>query len=383
MALTNIVPQPTAVNDDRALVRERYVSVDAARGYAMFILIAMGPLHRALQPFAEYAFPRFILDQISHSEWNGWTYLDGGFGSFLVAMGLAMAVSLQGRIDRGVNKFALFGHVVRRAAVLFVLGIILNGGFAHSWPDVRLMGVLQRIAICFVIGTGILLVLRAKGQAALLVALLLGYWAILAWVPVPGYGAGDYSFEGNVCAYVDRLWLPGAKSFREYGWDQEGILSTLGAVSTTLIGILLGQYVLRRQPSVQEKVLWVMLAGFVCLFIGAIWWAWLPSNKAMWTPTYVMISAGCTLTHYAVFMQICDVWKKNWFFPLIVLGMNSLLTYILNELVPFHDYSLRLVGGDVARIAGQFGPIVISAVEMAMIWGVLYFCYRRGLILKA
>lgn len=364
------------------LGRQRIISVDAFRGYCMFLVIALKPLHRALDPFTDTAFVSSLRYQLTHSTWHGATYLDHGLPAFILVVGMSIAVSVRRHLETDPDRRAMLAKILRRSALLFALGIVYNGGLKQPWPDVRLAGVLQRIAICYLCCALMVLALRARGQAALLTILLLGYGALLSLVPVPGHGAGDYSFSGNLVAYVDRLWLPGKAYYGDAGWDPEGILSTLGAMATCLVGTLTGELLLVERFNKWDKLLFVLLAGFVVLSLGLVWAQWLPLNKPMWTPSFVLFTGGVILLHYAGFQLVCDIWRLNVFFPFVVLGMNSLIAYFAAGLVPFDDYALRLVGGDIMHSLGAAGPLVVSLVEVTLIWLLLYWLYRHNLMMK-
>lgn len=198
-----------------------------------------------------------VYGQLDHAEWNGWTFTDTIFPFFLWIVGVAIPLSTARRIERGESRLALFLHVTRRAAIIFGLGLFLaffsftlNGSYAKAgglglWfheiaATIRILGVLQRIAVCYLIASTIFLCARLRGQIAWLVGLLAGYWLLMKLAPVPGYGAGVLTKEGNFSAYVDGMVL-GKHTWRGMPWDPEGVVSTIPAIATCLFGILTGQ----------------------------------------------------------------------------------------------------------------------------------------------
>lgn len=360
--------------------RERIVAIDIARGYPMFLLIACVPLLRGLGPFSDYHAVRFVQEQLSHSAWHGVTYIDCGLPGFILTMGVTMSFALRARLESGKSPGQLLPKILSRSVVLFGMGIIFNGGFTDPWPDIRLAGVLQRIAICYLFGSIVICFFRAWGQLAVAAALLLIYWAILEYLPLPGSPADRFTFEGNAVAYVDRLWLPGRKYYGD--WDSEGILSTIPAVATVLIGTTMGELLRSTRLGGVEKLLAILLVASACLSIGLIWSEWLPLNKPMWTPSFVLVASGVGFYHLAVYYLICDLGKKKWLFPLLAFGMNSLVAYWLNELIPFESIARRFVGGNIEQFLGTFGPMLVSIVQIGLVWLLLYGLYRRNIVMK-
>lgn len=234
---------------------------------------------------------------LRHAEWNGATPTDMIFPSFLVMVGMAMTLSFASRIARGGSRSRMFRHVLRRSAVLFVLGILVNGFPDYDLHTLRIPGILQRIAVCYLLGGSLYLlvsevgvgqgrrVVRAAAVGGVLVALLAGYWALLRWYPVPGFGAGRLDSLGNVAAYLDR-WVFGVRHMWAYGltpgygvtFDPEGILSTLTALATLLMGVLAGEW-MGTDGTRERKALVLVGAGAALAAIGYGLQPWLPLNR--------------------------------------------------------------------------------------------------------
>ena len=292
-----------------------------------------------------------------HAEWHGWTFTDTVFPFFLWIVGVAIPLSVSRRIEQGQSRARLFLHALRRAAILFGLGLFLavfgwfidgslaEKGFAGWLHDllthVRIPGVLQRIAVCYLATMAIFLSTRLRGQIAWLAGLLLGYWALMQFAPFPvnvhgeaRWVSGLYEKGHNFSAHMDNLLLNGpvvgthvwatAKT-----WDPEGTVSTIPAIATCLFGVLAG-HLLRSQRAPAEKTAWMMVAGALLLWLGLIWDLALPINKSLWTSSYAVFMAGLAMVCLGVYYWVIDVqgWR-NWAKPFAIYGMNAITVFVL------------------------------------------------------
>ncbi|MFN2596032.1 MAG: acyltransferase family protein, partial [Pyrinomonadaceae bacterium] len=260
-----------------------------------------------------------IYSPLEHSKWDGLTPTDLVFPFFLFIVGVSITLSLARRAEGGGGKRDLYVKIVRRAVIIFALGLALTA-FPYNDAAFRIPGVLQRIAVCYLFASVIFLNTRWRTQAAIAVALLLAYWAAMKLVPVPGFGAGMLdSKEGNLAAYVDRavfglnhIW----KQAKVY--DPEGILSTVPAIATTLAGVLTGHFLRTRREPV-EKVAAMFVAGVACVVAGWAWNFWFPVNKALWTSSYVLLTAGFALQMLALCYWLIDIkGYRGWAKPFLV-----------------------------------------------------------------
>jgi predicted acyltransferase len=295
-----------------------------------------------------------IYPQLRHATWHGWTFTDWIFPFFLWIVGVAMTFSFARRVEEGGDKKALFGHVVRRAAIIFGLGLFLTAfpfgllGHNFSLSTIRIPGVLQRIAICYLIGSAIFLTTSLRGQVLWILGLLASYWLMIHLIPVPGYGAGLLEPTGNLCWYVDSNLLSGHTwtGAPAPGFDPEGIVSTLPAIATTLFGVLTGHW-LRSGRSGEEKTAWMFVAGNVLLLLGAILDIWLPINKNLWTSSYSVFMAGWALVCLAVFYWLIDVkGYTRWATPFVIYGMNAIAVFVLSGLVGKLLYLVKFTMAD-------------------------------------
>ncbi len=287
----------------------------------------------------EHVYPPLL-----HAEWHGWTYTDTIFPFFLFIVGVSMAFSFTARVGRGARRGDLLRHTVERAAAIFTIGLALNtlSYFLFHKAHLRIPGVLQRIAVCYLAAGILYLILGPRGLLPSAAVLLLTYWALMSWVPVPGFGAGRLDMEGNLAAYVDRLVL-GDHTWRP-GWDPEGPLSTLPAIATTLFGAMAGE-LLRAVRSMTSKLVALMGAGALGLTLGALWGTVFPINKNLWTSSYATFMAGLAAVFLALCLWIIDVrgWK-TWTAPFRWLGMNALAIFALSVLATLILLWIKLPG---------------------------------------
>jgi predicted acyltransferase len=313
----------------------RLVSLDVLRGVtiAFMILVNNGG--------------QFAYWPLKHSDWNGWTPTDLVFPTFLFVMGTSLVFSYESRLGRGASKKSLVLHTFRRFVILFLLGLVVNGFPFFHLATLRIYGVLQRIAICFLICSLLYLWDRgAKSKIVLAVVALLGYWALMRLVPVPGYGVPgrDIPFldkDANIVAWLDRHIFPGR--LYERVRDPEGLLSNIPAIATTLLGMLTAMW-LRTKESMERKCAGMLGAGIVLIVLGELWNPWFPINKKLWTSSYVLFAAGVSLLGLALCYWAAEIrgWKKGWTSYWLVFGTNAITAYVISELLASGLWSIKL-----------------------------------------
>jgi predicted acyltransferase len=361
--------------------RERVLSIDALRGFDMFWIIGGGGVVASFFEWARLPFSDFVIRQLEHSSWNGFTFEDLIFPLFLFIAGLSIPFSLGKRIQRGDSRASLYRHIFRRFAILFLLGLVYNGILGFNFGDMRYAGVLQRIALCSLFASIIFIHNGIRGQAIWAGAILLFYWAIMMLVPVPGFGAGALTPEGNLASFIDRSFLPGRFCCFEFG-DNEGILSTIPAISTALMGVLAGHW-LRSGRNPQTKTLGLLGAGCASLVLALLWNFVFPINKLVWTSSYVLFAGGWSLLFLAVFFWIIDAkGYRAWAFPFVVVGMNAITIYIAGDLFDFGSVAQVFIHGFVDYLGG-FKPLFAAAAVLTVKWLFLWFLYRQKIFLKA
>lgn len=348
----------------------------------MFWIMGSGTIFVSLDAIFKSPATRFIARQLEHVKWEGFRFEDLIFPLFLFIVGTVLPFSISRRIERGQSRRALYLHIFKRATVLILLGLILNGLLRFNWPQMRWPGVLQRIGLCYFFAS--LLVMNTKWRTQLIVAvgILLLYWAAMTLIPVPGYGPGVITPEACLSSYIDQHLLPG-KIYEEcYGYgDNEGIISTLPAICTTLLGALAGHW-LRSKHSGNRKTMGLALAGIVSLIVGYVWGMVFPIIKIIWTSSYVLYSGGWCLLLLALFYWVIDVkGYKKWAFFFVVIGANPITIYCIQWVVNFEAVAGFLVDG-IARWAGLAEPLILACGALAVKWLLLLFLYRRRIFLK-
>lgn len=336
---------------------------------------------------------------LEHAEWNGWTPTDLIFPFFLFIVGISITLSFSRRAQDGGDEYDLLMKVIRRACIIFALGLFLNGFPYFNLAEIRIAGVLQRISVCYLVASLIFLKTRWRAQAIIAVALLLLYWILVTVVPVPGFGAGNLSKEGSLAAYIDR-WLLGPHIWKGgVVYDPEGLLSTMPAIATTLCGVLTGHW-LRTRRTQLEKVGGMFFAGACAVAVGWAWHFWFPINKSLWTSSYVVFTAGMALELLAVCYWLVDIkGYKRWAKPFIIFGVNALALFVfsglLARILTDKHWQLPRVNGSTGNLqtfiyerfyASWTTPINASlcyAIVYIFFWLLLmWLLYRKRIFIK-
>jgi predicted acyltransferase len=336
---------------------QRLVALDAFRGLTMAFMVLVNDAGGS----PSYA-------PLKHAEWNGWTPTDVVFPSFVWIVGVAMTLSLGKRLAAGVSRTALFAQAFRRALILYVLGLIVYAAPAFNPSTQRLLGVLQRIAICYLAAAAIYLTTKLRGQVAWVIGLLASYWLLMAFYPVPGFGPGDLSVEGNFAHYIDRIVLGAHNYHSTKTWDPEGIVSTLPAIATALFGILCGQ-LLSLKEELARKIVWMLGIGAGLMAAGYVCNIWLPINKKLWTDSFSLFMAGLDFAMLAVFLWVVDVLGHRRFVkPFVIMGLNPIVVYMISELL---DEALGLSGLH-HKIYNAVFVRIASPVNASLLWALAY-----------
>ena len=359
-------------------VTDRLTSLDAFRGAVMFFMVLVNTPGDGRNTYAP----------LQHAEWHGWTPTDAVFPSFVWIAGLALTLALSRRRGSGASRPGLLGLAARRAAVIFALGILV-----YAFPDFnpatfRILGVLQRIAICYLAATAIFLWTGPRGQILATAVLLGAYWLIMIYAPVPGIGSGYLDVERNFAHYVDRIVLGAHNYGNTKTWDPEGIISTLPAIATALLGVLAGHVVALELP-VSSRALRLGGIGLGLMIAGLICDNWLPINKKLWTSSFALFMAGLDYVLFAGFLWIADGFKqKTPFRPFVIMGMNAIAVYMVSELL---DTALsvshlrdRIYETIFVPVASPVNASLLYAVSYALLmFAIAFVMYRRGWFVRA
>jgi predicted acyltransferase len=379
-------------------ISNRLISLDVFRGATIALMILVnnpGDWGNVYPP-------------LLHAKWNGCTPTDLVFPFFLFIVGVSVTLSLTKRKERGDDLFKLVLQIFRRSFLIFFIGVFLNAFPDFNLSEVRILGVLQRIALVYFFISLIFLFTEWKTQVIISAILLLGYWALITLVPVPGIGMPNISqptiydpnlqkeIAPNIVAWLDNKLLAGHLWRSTKIWDPEGLLSTLPAIVTGLFGVLLGKF-LRTKLDEFNKIIWIFFTANILIFTGLLWDLVFPMNKSLWTSSYVLFTAGLALHFFAMCYWLIDVKKIDWWIkPFVVYGTNAITVYTLSWIggtflrrVKFDFYgtetSLRNFLYD-NLFKPFFSPINASlawAIFYVLFWlGIMWIFYKKKIFLK-
>jgi predicted acyltransferase len=367
-------------NDQQNLVGHRLASIDALRGFDMFWIIGGGTLLANLTKVYSNPVTDTIQRQLHHVEWRGFHFEDLIFPLFLFIVGVVLPFSITHRAEHGHSRRALYLHIFKRSALIILLGLIFNGLQRFDWAQMRWPGVLQRIGICYFFAAIIVMNTKWRTQAIIIAAVLILYWIATMLIPVPNYGAGNLSMEGCLSSYIDQQLIPG-QLYYGHG-DNEGIISTLPAICTVLLGALAGHW-LRSGQLGDRKAAGLAIAGIVSLLLGLLWGQVFPIIKILWTSSYVLVAGGLSLMLLALFYWVIDVkGYRKWAFFFIVIGMNPITIYFLQRFVDFNGIAEFFLTGAIEH-AGLFKLLILSLGVVLTKWLFLWFLYRHKIFFKA
>ncbi len=434
------------------------MSVDALRGFDMFLIIGADALVYALDRMsragasasstAEQSFTLsgFIARQLTHVDWAGFRFYDLIFPLFVFIMGVSLVFSLTKQLQTGGRQDAL-KRLVRRFVLLFAIALFYAGGFTNPWPDMRLLGVLNRIALCYLFGGLIFIFFKPRAMAAIAVALLVGYWALMNFVPIRDIqlenfklaerasatgneklaaqfreGKGVYENDGgknfstmtnspamaaatemfdsttstttgkfepgyNVANHFDFKHLPGKKW--DVYWDPEGILTTIPAIATCLLGVFCGLLLSSVNHCDKWKLIYLFSFGTLAVILGFLWGLQFPVVKKLWSSSFVLVAGGYSAILLGFFYWMVDVMKwRTWCQPFVWMGMNSITIYVASNVIGgFRKLGARFVGGDIktffeTHVAKGSGDLLIALAGLALAFWFVRFLYRRNIFLR-
>ncbi len=361
---------------------QRLVSLDVFRG----ITIAAMTLVNNPGTWEHIYWP------LEHAQWHGWTPTDLVFPFFVFIVGVAIPLAFGNRLERGGSKRDLYWKVIRRSLIIFGLGLFLNAFPHFHWEVLRIPGVLQRIAVCYLLASLIFLNTRVRTQIGITVALLIAYCVIVNYVPAPGFLAGDLTKEGSLPSFIDRVVFGRHVWSQAKVYDPEGILSTIPALATALIGVLTGQW-LRTEKTRYEKVAGMFVAGAVILAFGWGWNAFFPINKALWTSSYVLFTGGLALQFLSLCYWLIDIkGYRKWAKPFEIFGVNAIALYvgsgIMADLLGVIHVQGRSLGGWIydhafASWLTDINASLAFAIAFVLFWLLLmWLLWRRRIFLR-
>jgi len=398
----------------------RLRSLDALRGFDMFWIIGGGALIEAIAEYWSGPGMKAVTGQLEHVKWHGFKFEDLIFPLFLFISGVTMPFALVSRIEKGEGKRGLYWRIVRRVVLLVFLGMVFNGLLRCDFEHQRYCSVLGRIGLAYGLAAVIVINTGVRAQLLSFIGLLVAYWAALKFIPVPGIGAGQWDDKSTcLVGYVDRLIVPGKLYLGDH--DPEGLLSTVPAISTALLGAMAGHWLRAARPGGFLKAMGLLFGGVVCLALGLLagggdlpgltefwggifsslpeswragiqglpefckqWKPIFPINKNLWSSSFVLYAGGWSLLLLGVFYLVIDViglWR--WSFPFIVIGLNPITIYVGQRFIDFGGAADFFFKGAVNRWAAEAArPMLMEAGEFLIIWLFLYFLYRKKVFLK-
>ncbi|RPD50421.1 DUF1624 domain-containing protein [Hymenobacter sediminis] len=382
-------PAATANAIAEATQPGRLVSLDVFRGLTVMAMILVN------NP-GDWG---HIYAPLEHAHWHGCTPTDLIFPFFLFIVGVSITYALDGARRQPETHGRTFVRILKRSAILFGLGLFGALFPSFDFSTVRIPGVLARIAVVFLVCGILFLKTSRRQQLGLLAFVLVFYNVLLQLVPVPGYGPANLEAGTNLGAWFDRTVLGEAHLWKQSRtWDPEGLLSTLPAIGTGLLGLLAGQWLRRREVDPATRVAWLFVAGSGCVLLGLIWNGWFPINKSLWTSSFVLYTGGLALASLGGLYWLCDVQGyRGWIKAPLVYGVNAITVFFLSGLIPRLLNMIKVTGADgqptglrdwlyATFFVPYFSPLNASlagAIVCVLIWlGVLWLMYRRNIIIK-
>ena len=381
-AITNGVQVQADGQAAAPALKQRLLSLDVFRGLTLALMVLVN----------NPGDPRHVYPPIAHAHWHGWTPTDLVFPFFIFIVGAALPFAFANRLARGGSRRALYVQIVRRTVLLFALGLVLNGFPRYDLSTIRIMGILQRIALCYLACSLLYLHWKPRALAWLAGSLLVFYFVVMKFVPVPGYGAGIFERDGNWVQFFDIRLMAG--HLQSKAWEGKGLLSTLPAIANCLFGVLAGEHLRAALPPL-EKIARMYTAGVLGMFAGAVWSLWFPINQNLWSSSLVLFMCGMALTILALCYYLVDIRKSTWWTrPFVILGLNSIVLWMGTSLMAKTLELIHVPGGQAvtaraamgqwfASWAGAYNGSLLYAVAYVLFWlGITTLMYRRRIFLK-
>ncbi len=364
-------------------ISKRLVSIDALRGFDMLMICGADAFFRQWHGKTDFAWVDLLSQQFEHPAWFGFTFYDFIFPLFLFIAGVSIPFSMNKGLEQGISKNELYKKAFIRMLILIGLGMLdKNAPFPFfDWPHIRLGSVLGRIGLTGFITIVLYLNFNSIKRLYMIGGILLFYYACLMWIPVPGYGAGDLSFEGNLVGWIDRTFLPGRLLQGTY--DELGIFTQLPALCLTLLGAFTGDILRNHSLTDGKKFMRLLIVSAICIVMGLIWSLHFPISKHLWSSSFILLTGGMSVGLMAVFYGVIDILNvKKWSFFFVVIGMNSLAIYMLYRFVNFRYTSRMLFEGLYINLDEKWHGVFETFGAVALVWILLYFLYKRKIFFK-
>ena len=362
---------------------KRLLSLDTLRGFDMFWIMGGDEIFYALAKTTGSAWAILLADQFNHPDWNGFRAYDLIFPLFVFMAGVSTPFSIGGKLEKGADKSQIARKIITRGLILVLLGVIYNNGlFVKAFQDTRFPSVLGRIGLAGMFAQLIYVYAKPRTQYIWFVGILLGYWAAMMLIPVPGCGAGVLTMECNLASYIDRQLVPG--HLYKTIHDPEGLFSTIPAICNALLGIFAGVFLRTHGKTGNQKALQLLGVGVGFVLLGWLWNFVFPINKNLWTSSFMLVTGGLSLTLLSIFYWIIDVKDiKGWTFFFTIIGMNSILIYLAVKFIDF-GYAARFFFGGLLKLSASEVVLEVGSVlaVLAVEWVFLYFLYKKKTFLR-
>ena len=362
----------------------RLMSLDALRGFDMMFIMGLAGLIAAICALFPGGEDCALALQMKHVAWHGFRHHDTIFALFLFISGMTFPFSYAKKKSNGLSNGKIVLDIFRRMCVLVLLGLVYQGLLQFNFSTQRIPSVLGRIGVAWGIAAIIYCFTGPKVQWGIAASILIGYFLLLRLTVAPDAPAGAdcFSVEGNIAWYVDRVLMPDHIYKKGLG-DPEGIIGTIPAIVTALLGMFTGRYVKESPESGEKKTVKLLVAAVVLFAVGLVWSIWFPINKSMWTSTFVLVAASYSVAMFAIFYYCIDVrgWKKFTTFFRVV-GMNSITIYLAQAIISFSAISKFFLGGLASISPEPLGAVILKAGYFAACWLFLYFLYKHKVFLK-
>lgn len=362
---------------------KRLLSIDALRGFDMLLIAGGGAFIERLHGLTGIEWIDGLAEQLKHPAWNGFTFYDFIFPLFLFIAGVSLSFSLHSGLEKGLSKTTLYKKVFNRFIILFILGIIDKNIPLDLFnpSNIRYGTVLGRIGITTFIAAILYLNFGGRARLAWVCGILLAYYAAVFLIPVPGYGAGDLSFEGNLIGWVDRMFMPGILLQGIY--DENALLTTLPATCLPLLGTIAGDVLRNTHILEKSKIAYLTAFGGTLVILGLIWGLSFPINKHMWSSSFILLTGGMAFFILALFYGVIDILGyRRWCFFFEVIGRNSIVVYLAYRFIAFDYTSKLLFEGLYMNFDEKWHPVFNAIGSLALVWLMLYFLYRNRIFVK-
>lgn len=361
----------------------RLVSIDALRGFDMLMICGADAFFGSLEGKTSWILLDGLALQFEHPEWIGFTFYDFIFPLFLFISGVSIPFSLGKAQESKIPRKVIYRKAFTRMLMLIGFGLLVkNAPFPFfDWEQIRLGSVLGRIGIAGFVTIVLFLNFNKRKRLMIVGGILLLYYAAIFLVPIPGFGAGNLSFEGNLVGWFDRTFLPGRLLKGQY--DELGILTTFPAMCLTILGAFAGEILKNSSLPENQKLKQLIVSGLICIVIALVWGLHFPIFKRLWTSSFILLTSGMAFLSLGLFYWIIDILKfQKWAFFFVVVGMNSLTIYLIYRFVNFRNTSRLLFEGLYKPLGENWFPVMESLGALILVWLLLYFLYRKKIFFK-